>query len=124
MDQPQELNPDLLEQLKNLDGIELEKIKVLYGQDVNEAVYEDPKNKKEKLLKCPHEIIFTITAKVIEENLKGEKVGDKEICVRNYHIPVPIDKEYKDYMATFFNYLQENILAGIEKANETSKEKE
>ena len=77
-----ELDPELIEKLKSLDGIELEKIKALYGQDIDESIYEDPNAQKEKLLKCPHEIIFTITAKVIEENLKGEIVGDKEICIK------------------------------------------
>lgn len=120
----QNINPDILEQLKNFDSLELDKIKALYGQDIDHSAYETPDKKTEKLLKCPHEIMFTITAKVMAENLKGEITGDKEICIKHYHIPVPIDKDYKDYMITFFNYLQDNILAGIDKANETSKEKE
>ena len=103
-----------------MDSIELDKIKALYGQGIHSI---DDSEKNKKLTNSIHEIVFTITAKVMEENLKGEIVGEKEISVKNYHIPVPIDKDYKNYMSTFFKYLEDKIIDGIDHANENSKEK-
>jgi hypothetical protein len=117
------LDPELLKMFENIDNIDLDKVKTLYNQDIDQSIYGyDEPNKTKKLIQSPHEIIFTITAKVIEENLKGEISGEKEICIKNYHIPVPIDKNYKNYMQTFFGYLEENILSGIEHANQESEE--
>lgn len=116
------LDPEILKQLENIDDIDLNKIKGLHGE-YNPENFEDISS-NQKLLKCTHEIIFTITARVMEENIKGEIIGDKEICVKNYHIPVPINKEYNDYMSTFFDYLESKIIEGIDHTNQQAKEQE
>ena len=63
----------------------------------------------EKLISCRHEIVFDITANVLEENDVGETVGTKEICVKKYHIPVPSNKDYNEYMKAFFSYLEKQM---------------
>lgn len=67
----------------------------------------------QKLTKTPHEIIFDITAHVMEENEKGEVVATKEICNKKFHIPVPVDKEYNLYMKTFFDHIEQCLIKSI-----------
>jgi phosphatidylethanolamine-binding protein (PEBP) family uncharacterized protein len=71
-----------------------------------------------KLISCPHEIIFDIKATVMEENEKGEVVGCKEICRKDYHIPVPPKKDYNLYMESFFEYLEKCITSSIKHSEE------
>jgi hypothetical protein len=75
----------------------------------------------EKLIKCPHEIVFSIMANVLMENDKGEKTGSREICNKTYHIPVPIDKDYKSYMKAFFEYLEKSLGEAAKNANKISE---
>lgn len=77
-----------------------------------------------KLIDTAHEIIFTVTAHALSQNEKGELIDSKEISVRNYHIPVPIDKDYKHYMHVFFSYLEEKIVSAIHEANKKSNDNE
>lgn len=87
--------------------------------------FENPTadEKIEKLIDCPHEIIFTINAKVLAQNEKGELIDTREISVKNYHIPVPIDKDYKNYMAIFFKYLEDKIIDAVDYSNKNSQDK-
>ena len=87
--------------------------------------FEDPTSheKIEKLIDCPHEIIFTINAKVLAQNEKGELIDTREICIKNYHIPVPIDKDYKNYMSIFFKYLEDKMIDAIDYSNTNSQDK-
>jgi hypothetical protein len=123
------LSPEILEQLNNIDDIDLTRIKASYdntpGSHINnaESIIDDPE-RPGKLIQCTHEIVFTVTARVLEENLKGEIVGEKEVSIKTYHIPVPIDKDYNNYMSTFFKYLEDKMIETIDHSNETSKEKE
>lgn len=71
-----------------------------------ESIRDELDNSSKKLISCPHEIVFKITANVLEENEKGELIRSKEICTKNYHIPVPIDQDYNVYMKTFFTFLE------------------
>lgn len=71
-----------------------------------------------KLIDCPHEIVFTITAQALSQNEKGELIDTKDICIKNYHIPVPIDKDYNHYMSVFFNHLEKKILESISDSNQ------
>lgn len=86
--------------------------------------FENPSEEFEtkKLIDCPHEIVFNITAQALSQNEKGEITGSKDICVKNFHIPVPIDKDYNHYMHVFFDYLEKNIINSIDSANENSNE--
>lgn len=119
------LSPEILDQLNNIDDIDLSRIKASYETTPNstESVIDDPE-RPGKLIQCTHEIVFTVTARVLEENLKGEIVGEKEVSIKTYHIPVPIDKDYNNYMATFFKYLEDKMIETIDHSNETSKEKD
>lgn len=124
------LSPEILEQLNNIDDIDLARIKALYENTPEVADSNNPKSiiddpeRPGKLIQCTHEIVFTVTARVLEENLKGEIVGEKEVSIKTYHIPVPIDKDYNNYMATFFKYLEDKMIETIDHSNEISKEKE
>lgn len=69
-----------------------------------------------KLIECPHEIIFDVKATVLEENEKGEIVGCKEICRKDYHIPVPPTADYNYYMESFFQYLENCITSSAKHA--------
>ncbi|NBW09732.1 MAG: hypothetical protein EBR82_17085 [Caulobacteraceae bacterium] len=83
--------------------------KLQYEDIVN---YSQPK----KLTGAPHEILFDVTATVMEENEKGEIIGTKELCNQQYHIPVPIDQNYEIFMRTFFMYIEESLLKASDKA--------
>lgn len=83
--------------------------------------FEDP-SKPKKLIQCAHEIIFNITAHVMEENEQGETTSSVEICTKNFHIPVPFNKDYKSYMKTFFDHLETSILNTIQETNEKAEE--
>lgn len=76
----------------------------------------------EKLLDCRHEIVITVTAKVLEQDETGNPVGMKEICKQNYHIPVPQNKHYHEYMAGFFEHLQKCIMTSDHQATEQASE--
>lgn len=78
----------------------------------------------EKILSCPHEIVFTIIANVLEENEKGETIGSKEVCQKNYHIPVPAAHDYNMYMDSFFKYLENCIKSSAKHATEKSEPKD
>lgn len=83
--------------------------------------FDDPSIPK-KLIQCAHEIIFNITAHVMSEDEKGEITNSVEICTKNYHIPVPFNKDYKSYMNIFFNHLEQSIINTISDANDKAEE--
>lgn len=76
----------------------------------------------EKLIDCRHEIVITVTAKVLEQDETGNPVGMKEICKQNYHVPVPQNKHYHEYMAGFFDHLQKCIMTSDKQATEQASE--
>lgn len=77
-----------------------------------------------KLLICPHEIVFTLIAHVMEENDKGELVSSKEICKKNYHIPVPPEHDYNKYMDAFFKHVEGCICSSAKNATKQSEKKD
>lgn len=83
--------------------------------------FDDP-NTPKKLIECAHEIIFNITAHVMAEDEKGEVTSSVEICTKNYHIPVPFNKDYKSYMSIFFDHLEKSIINTISETNDTAEE--
>lgn len=78
----------------------------LFKQINMSALDPDLSTGKKKLLMCRHEIVFNINAHVMEEDEQGNTVATKAICTKNYHIPVPADKDYDIYMKSFFEYLE------------------
>ena len=59
-----------------------------------------------KLIDCAKEVVFTVTANVLSQNEQGEYIGSNEICKKNYHIPVPPEKDYHVFMDSFFQFLE------------------
>lgn len=78
-------------------------------------------DRPEKLLVCPHEIVFTVIAHILEENEKGELIASKEICQKNYHIPVPPQSDYNKYMDTFFKHIEKCISSSAKHATKESE---
>jgi len=76
----------------------------------------------EKLLECRHEIVITVTAKVLEQDDTGNTTGVNEICKQNYHVPVPQNKHYHEYMAGFFDRLQKCIMMSDKEATDSASE--
>ena len=110
-----EIKPETLEELKKLSESLDSQIK--QEQSFQYSELDDLVNNK-KATNSPHEIIFDITATVLEENEKGEAVNAKEIMTKKFHIPFPIDKEYKKFMGIFFSHLEQSILDSTNKAYE------
>jgi hypothetical protein len=97
----EDISPDIDNLVKNfIENYQNETI------SLDKTSYKDLDESDEKLISCPHEIVFTINANVLAENDKGELVSSKEICSKKYHIPVPIDKNYHIFMTAFFQYLE------------------
>ena len=71
-----------------------------------------------KLIDCPHEIVFTVNANVLAQNEKGEHISTEEICVKNYHIPVPIDQDYHVFMSGFFQHIERSIESSYSQTTE------
>ena len=80
-------------------------------------------DRPKKLISCPHEIVFNLRASVMEENEKGEIVSCKEVCQKDYHIPVPPKKDYTTYMECFFKYLENCITNSAKNTNESIEDK-
>ena len=99
-----------IDMLKNLSIENIDKI--METKNTLDSPFKD--KDLDKLIDCAHEIVFTINAHVLSQNEKGELVSSREICVKNYHIPVPIDKDYNNYMTTFFEYLEKKIIDTIQ----------
>lgn len=100
-------NPELL----------LEYLQEQYSKDIPSM------ERPNKLLICPHEIVITVIANVLEENDKGELIGSKEICRKDYHIPVPPKHDYNAYMSAFFSHLENCISSSAKNATQNSETK-
>lgn len=120
LNEEQKIIKEHIEQLKNLKQEDIEKI-ISSKQSLENPIKE---NEIKKITDSPHEIVFSINAHVLMQNDAGELTGTKEICVKNYHIPVPIDKDYHNYMKTFFDYLEKKILDTIQDTNKDAMDKE
>lgn len=78
----------------------------------------------DKLLDCRHEIVISVTARVLEQNETSEHIGTKEICKQNYHIPVPALKNYHVYMKGFFDRLEKCIATSDQETTKETKDNE
>lgn len=78
-------------------------------------------NETHKLSDAPAEIVFNITANVVEQNEQEENIRSKQICTKYYHIPIPSGADHNIFMNTFFNFLENNLASAATQAyNETS----
>lgn len=63
-----------------------------------------------KLSDCKFELVFNITASLLEQNETGNVSNTKQLYAQNYIIPVPDEKDHKIFLDTFFKYLENHIL--------------
>ena len=82
-------------------------------------LHKDIQINNQKLIDCRHEIVIAITAYVYAQDDAGQDVSAEEICRKNFHIPVPANKEYHEYMNSFFSFLQNCLTTSIEKTDNT-----
>lgn len=76
-----------------------------------------------KLIECRHEIVISVIAHVLEDDDEGNSVGSKEICKKNYHIPVPSNRDYNEYLDGFFKFLENCMSTSVNKLDsESSKD--
>lgn len=103
---------------KELKDKDIEKIKEVLsgigsqfsGPNLSDLLQKD----NEKLIECRHEIVINVVAQVYEENDTGETISSKEISKKSYHIPVPSNKNYEEYLIGFFNFLENCMLKSIQ----------
>lgn len=100
------------EKIEELDKMTVEEIEALLSSNM-----EQLEPKPQKLINCAHEIVFKITANVLMENEKREIIGTEEVCEKNFHIPVPVDKDYKIFMQAFFEHVERCLLTSIKENN-------
>lgn len=107
-----------LEKEKIMEAVEsVAKQYQIGSESLASQIYAQSENAK--LIDCRHEILIQITAHILEQDITGSTVGTKEICQKNYHIPVPEDKDHNIYLQGFFNFLEGCMSRSIE-----SQEKE
>lgn len=81
---------------------------------------QDLTGEPKKLSEASHEIVFNITANILEENEKGEKVKSKQICTKYYHIPVPMGGDANAFMVSFFDFLEKSLAGSAKHAYNTN----
>jgi len=120
-EQIKKLTEDIAKSFKDVDVNNpeelMEYLQKNYAPDIPDL------DRPKKMISCPHEIVFTVRALVLEENEKGETMGCKEVCQKNYHIPVPSTKDYNAYMECFFKYLENCITSSAKRATEDTENK-
>lgn len=77
-----------------------------------------------KLISCPHEIIFTITANVLAENKEGQTVDSVELLTNTYHMPVPEGKDYNEFMESFMSFFEKSMIDAHQNASQAPDNKE
>jgi len=88
--------------------------KQMSGQDLSDYIAKE----NTKLIDCKHEIVINVVASIFEEDDTGNIAGAKEICKKNYHIPVPSNKKYEEYLHGFFNFLENCMSSSIDKVEQ------
>ena len=78
--------------------------------------YEELNTAPKKLIDCPHEIIFSVEANILEQNENHENIASKSIHKRNFHMPVPEKEDPMQYMQGFLEHFEKCLL-------QTEKEK-
>jgi hypothetical protein len=110
---------DVLDNLeKILDKDEFEEIKHRFETQLN--LFPE----STKLISCAHEIVFAVTANVLEENKEGQNVGSVELLSQTYHMPVPQDKHYIDFVNAFMEFFEKTMETSYNEANKNTENKE
>lgn len=82
--------------------------------------YNELDTSPKKLIDCPHEIIFSVEANIMEQNDKHENISSKLIHKRNFHMPVPPEKEPEEYMEGFLKHFENCLLNTIKETNDAT----
>jgi hypothetical protein len=115
----QEPKDDVLDNLeKILSKDEFEEIKHRFETQLN--LFPE----STKLISCPHEIIFTVTANVLEEDKEGQNVGSVDLLSQTYHMPVPKDKHYIDFVNAFMEFFEKTMTDSYTEAGKNTANKE
>lgn len=94
-----------VEKEKIIEAVEAVKKQYSIGSEsLASEIYMD--SESIKLIDCRHEILIKVTAHTIEQDAIGNTVGTKEVCQKNYHIPVPENKDHNIYLSGFFDFLE------------------
>jgi len=75
---------------------------------------------EQKLSECKYELLFSISASLLEEN-EGQLSNSQNIYAQNYHIPIPNDKDHKIFLNTFFKFLENSLSASASEAYQIQK---
>lgn len=111
------LNEEILSNLEDfLPTDDLDFIKQRFDTQLN-CFPEDT-----KLIACPHEIVFTITANVLAEDKEGQTVDSVELSTRTYHMPVPADKDYSHFMESFMSFFEKAMIDSHQQATQTAQD--
>jgi hypothetical protein len=119
----------MTEDIQNQEDIYANLEKILSKEEVDEIKnrFENQLNffpEETKLISCPHEIVFSITANVLEENEDGHTVGSKELTTRTYHMPVPSDKDYHEFIDVFMEFFEKTMIESHTHAKQNTETKE
>lgn len=78
-------------------------------QYANSDLHRQIQINHQKLIDCRHEIVMSLTAFVYQQDDEGKDIAAAEICKKNFHIPVPANQDYHEYMRGFFSFLENCI---------------
>jgi hypothetical protein len=110
---------DILDNLeKILEKDEFEEIKQRFETQLN--LFPE----STKLISCAHEIVFSVTANVLEENKEGQNVGSVELLSQTYHMPVPENKHYIDFVNAFMEFFEKTMAESYNEAGKNTANKE
>lgn len=98
--------------LEALDAIKEQFASVSLGNFIQQS--------NSKLIECRHEIVISVIAHVLEDDDEGQTVGSKEICKKNYHIPVPSHRDYNEYLDGFFKFLENCMSTSVDNLDQES----
>jgi hypothetical protein len=115
----QEPKDDVLNNLeKILSKDEFEEIKHRFETQLN--LFPE----STKLISCAHEIVFSVTANVLEENKEGQNIGSVELLSQTYHMPVPEEKNYVGFVDAFMEFFEKTMAESYNEADKNTVNKE
>jgi hypothetical protein len=108
------INPETIEQIKEfLNNNPSPSGYGLYHDFVSkEQMYDEYLKKTD----AAHEIVFHITASLLEENEKGETLAPKLVYTKNFFIPVKPQEDIGKFTDSFFKTIEDCIIYGSQKS--------
>lgn len=75
-----------------------------------------------KLVDCKHELVFSMSVNVLEQDDEGKSLAASEIRTNTYHIPVPSDVDHKEYISAFMQHFENAMITAADNTNLQSPE--